>query len=148
MNNMIGSHEILKEVISTSSKKIAGHLGLSKELIYKWQNGEAKNPIDRVLAISEEKGTNKIIEHLCTMRGGFFVKNTDDLDTSVRVNSIYIKIANLTKVLTESNEDNHLSYNEIVRINCEWNDLQSAVTGLLSEKFKEYMMEDVRKEEC
>ena len=71
------SHEVFKQSFEkTSPKAIAGELGVSLSLVYKWaqeqsDNGSgSRNPLDRILEIIRLTGENHIVEWLCQQCGG------------------------------------------------------------------------------
>jgi hypothetical protein len=78
------SHEVLKRALQkTTPKAVAAELGVSLSLVYKWAEkpmdlaSGSKNPLDRVLQIIELSGDTGIVEWLCRMQGGHFVRNPD-----------------------------------------------------------------------
>ena len=60
---------------------MAADLGISQSLIYKWSQpvGEnqsgSRNPLDRVAALNEAAGDNRLVKWLAADSGGYFVEN-------------------------------------------------------------------------
>jgi transposase len=76
------SHEILKQAFKNCSpKEIAGELGISLSLVYKWAQEQSysgsgsRNPLDRLLEIVRLTKEEQIIEWLCERCNGYFVRN-------------------------------------------------------------------------
>ena len=76
------SHEMLQEVFQKcSAKQIAGSLGLSLSMIYKWAEPDdgggsgAANPLDRIEALVRCTHDTRIVHWICERAGGFFIKN-------------------------------------------------------------------------
>ena len=66
------SHDILKKAFKNcSQKEIAGELGISLSLVYKWAQEQSdsgsgsRNPLDRLLEIVRLTEEEQIIEWLC-----------------------------------------------------------------------------------
>ena len=78
---------------------------------------------------------------MCTVFDGYFVRNTHDLEDHESVNRIYSEIADVLKVMSESYEDEEFTLKELLKIQREFNDLQSVMTGFLSKQFKQYEQE-------
>ena len=84
------SHEVIKEAINkTGIKAVAPKIGLSKALLYKWCQDPsnsasykpasgAANPLDRIKKIYELTQNQEIINWICQMADGYFVKNSSD----------------------------------------------------------------------
>ena len=76
------SHDILKKAFQNCSpKEIAGELGVSLSLVYKWAQEQSesgsgsRNPLDRLLEIVRLTEEEQIIEWLCERCNGYFVRN-------------------------------------------------------------------------
>lgn len=79
------SWEVLRDAADTIGvKALAGKLGLSSALIYKWCQEPAKedtgssgarNPLDRLLAIYIATRDPRVINWICHEADGFFVQN-------------------------------------------------------------------------
>lgn len=79
------SWEVLGEAINKVGVKVlAGRLGLSTALIYKWCQEStkddpaasgARNPLDRLKDIYDITGDDRVINWLCNESAGFFVRN-------------------------------------------------------------------------
>ena len=142
MKKRIKHNEVLAEVLKGKNiKEVAADTGLSKETLYKWKSGEVRNPLGHIEELYKATGEKRIIEYLCTVFDGYFVRNTHDLEDHESVNRIYSEIADVLKVMSESYEDEEFTLKELLKIQREFNDLQSVMTGFLSKQFKQYEQE-------
>lgn len=131
------SHELLREVFKESSPKlIAGELGVSLSMVYKWaesQEGEgsgATNPLDRIHAMIRVTADHRIVQWLCEKAGGFFIQNPKSKHPHPEylipaTNSIVQEFADLLAVIAVAASDNHISKQEAKDIRRRWEDLKS-----------------------
>jgi len=130
------SHEILREVFQkTSPKHIAGELGLSLSMVYKWaeppeQRSGAANPLDRVAKLERCSRDERIVQWLCQQAGGFFIKNpkTGRPHPAFLVpamNNVVQEFADLLGVMADSAHDNQVSPDEAKSIRARWETLKS-----------------------
>jgi len=87
---MKNSHEVLKQAIKTlGTKSLAIQLNISPSLIYKWCECAAEtedrvlpsgavNPLDRIKIIYDATKDDEIVNWVCEMADGYFVKNAQD----------------------------------------------------------------------
>ena len=74
------SHELLREVLQKANvKEVSALLGLSLSMIYKWAEppGEgagsgAVNPLDRIVALLNATGDERIVQWICQRAGRLF----------------------------------------------------------------------------
>jgi len=130
------SHEILREVFQkTSPKHLAGELGLSLSMVYKWaeppeQKSGAANPLDRVAMLARCCGDDRIVQWLCQQAGGFFIKNpkTGRPHPAFLVpamNNVVQDFADLLGVMADSAHDNQITDAEAQSIRAHWEELKS-----------------------
>jgi len=135
------SDEIIKQAIGKNTKEIAVKLGVGKDLVMQWKNGNTKNDIDRVIKLYKETGDIDIIKYICVHADGYFVKNCGDKHLDTRVQDIHIEINKTVKVLLEAYEDEHISLNEVFMILGRWGELKNKMDGLVNDLLKEYAIE-------
>jgi len=135
------SSEIMKQAIGQNTKEIAVKLGIGKDLVMQWKNGNTKNDIDRVIKLYKETGDIDIIKYICVHAGGYFVKNCGDKHLDTRIQDIHIEINKTVKVLLEAYEDEHISINEVFMILGRWGELKSKMDSLVNDLLKDYALE-------
>ena len=77
------SYELLREVFEKSApKKVSADLGLSTSMIYKWgeppdhaAGSGTGNPLDRIEALIQSTGDQRLVQWICERAGGFFILN-------------------------------------------------------------------------
>src|SRR5262249_53351515 len=76
------SHELLREVFQKCSPKhVAGELGLSLSMIYKWAEPDdgtgsgTVNPLDRIEGLIHCTKDRRLVQWVCQRAGGFFILN-------------------------------------------------------------------------
>jgi hypothetical protein len=130
------SHEILREVFQkTSPKHLAGELGLSLSMVYKWaeppeQRSGAANPLDRVAMLARCSGDERIVQWLCQQSGGFYIKNpkTGRPHPAFLVpamNNVVQDFADLLGVMADSAHDNQVTPPEAKTIRARWEELKT-----------------------
>lgn len=141
---MMKSDEVIKDAVNGKTKDVADKLGLSPESLYKWMDSNPKynNPVKRILKLLDATEDIRIIEYICNKSGGYFVRNTDDLNPKAHINKIYSEMADVIKAIAEGWEDEHLTKNELWKIQVEFSELQSCLTGFLNEQFKRFTIEE------
>ncbi len=135
------SHEIFKQLLKkVSAKQIAGELGLSLSLVYKWaeppQEGSgAANPLDRIDSIIKFTGDTAMAQWVCERSGGFFIKNPEPKAHAYELipatNKIVQEFADLLGEISASVADGHLSESETERIRNRWEQLKSVTEGFV-----------------
>jgi hypothetical protein len=131
------SHEILREVLKTSSaKQVAADLGLSLSMIYKWAESDdgsgsgAANPLDRLEALIKSTNDLRLVHWICQRAGGFFIRNPKTAlahpDFLIpATNEIVQEFADLLAVIATAAADNHISPTEAKHIRARWEELKS-----------------------
>ncbi len=130
-------HELLREVFEKCNvKQIAGDLGLSQSLIYKWAEADesggsgAANPLDRMEALVKSSKDVRIVHWICERAGGFFIRNPEHNwphpDYLVpATNMIVQEFADLLGVIAIAASDNKINKPEAETIRARWEELKS-----------------------
>ncbi|MCK6439673.1 MAG: hypothetical protein L6Q71_05665 [Planctomycetes bacterium] len=142
------THEALKDCIEKAGvKKVAGALGISSSLVYKWcqppddEKGEssgAANPLDRMLTIYELSGDSEIIQYLCRRAGGFFTENPHaktkaELRFVTETIEILNKFADLMHYAERSlRGDGVIDHGEAVNLRQDWDRLKSRLEHFIT----------------
>ncbi len=138
------SHELLREVYRDSSPKaVADHVGLSLSMIYKWaeatgENGSGTvNPLDRVVALIQATGDDRIIKWLCSQSGGFYLSDGENQSPTEKelmqaANRILQQFASLLSLIAHAAADNCISGEEAARIRSNWQDLKATTEGFVA----------------
>ncbi len=137
------SHELLKEVLKkTSAKQIAGDMGLSLSLIYKWAEppdegagSGANNPLDRIDQLLRITNDPRIAQWVCERAGGFFIVNPKstphDYSLIPATNNIVQEFADMLGVIAVAAADNLINKEESQAIRRRWEDLKSVTEGFV-----------------
>jgi len=137
------SHELLKEVLKkTSAKQIAGDMGLSLSLIYKWaeppadETGSgANNPLDRIEQLLKITHDTRIAQWVCERAGGFFITNPKqrphDYNLIPSTNNIVQEFADMLGVIAMAASDNSITKEEAKAIRRRWEELKSLTEGFV-----------------
>jgi len=141
----VQSHEILKEVLqTTSAKQIAADLNLSLSLIYKWaeppnpdSGGGSSNPLDRIDQLIQSTQDPRIVHWICQRAGGFFVKNPKTTHPHPAflipaTNSIVQEFADLLAVIAMAAADNHVDGTEAKTIRKRWETLKTVTESFVA----------------
>ncbi len=130
------SHEIVREVFEKiSPKHLAGELGLSLSMVYKWaeppaQKSGAANPLDRAALLMKCSGDKRIVQWLCQQAGGFFIENpkigrTHPAFLVPATNNVVQEFADLLGVIADSAHDNQVTAKEAESIRARWEELKT-----------------------
>lgn len=136
------SHELLKEVFDKkAAKEISSDLGLSTSMIYKWSQpaaneGGVENPLDRIEALYQSTGDERLIQWVCQRAGGFFIlnpKNTPHPTFLVpATNQIVQEFADLLQVVAMAAADNQITTAEAKQIRQRWEELKAVTEGFVA----------------
>ncbi|MDB6052598.1 MAG: hypothetical protein JWN25_121 [Verrucomicrobiales bacterium] len=138
------SHELLREVLQSSNPKhAAAELGLSLSMIYKWtepseeNKSGASNPLDRVAALYRVTQDPRIIQWLCQIAGGFFIKNPKGswphpTQLVPATNTIIQEFADLLSTVAFAAHDNQISNEEAASIRGKWEELKTVTESFVS----------------
>ncbi|HEU5079347.1 MAG TPA: phage regulatory CII family protein [Opitutaceae bacterium] len=136
------SHELLKEVLKkTSAKQIAGDLGLSLSLIYKWaeppsddSGSGANNPLDRIDQLLRITGDRRIAQWVCERAGGFYIANPHPKTPPALIpatNDIIQEFADMLGVIATAAADQHITKDEAKSIRQRWEELKTVTEGFV-----------------
>ena len=135
------SHEVFKQLLKkVSAKQVAGDLGLSLSLVYKWaeppaEGSGAVNPLDRLDAIMKLSGDTTFAQWICERAGGFFIKNPQPkphaYDLIPATNNIVQEFADLLAVITAAAADSKITLEEARVIRDRWEELKSVTEGFV-----------------
>tara|TARA_B100000963_G_scaffold100690_1_gene87080 strand:- start:587 stop:1069 length:483 start_codon:yes stop_codon:yes gene_type:complete len=137
------SHEVFKKSFEkTSPKAIAGELGVSLSLVYKWaqeqsDNGSgSRNPLDRLLEIIRLTGEKDIVEWLCQECGGYFVQNParsseGGYEVLPATSEIIDQFSKLLRRISESAFDHSITPEEADTIRESWEKLKRYTEGFV-----------------
>jgi hypothetical protein len=136
------SHEVLRQAIEQANpKEIASEMGVSLSLVYKWsqpteeQGSGTTNPLDRVEQLYRLTREDMIVQWLCRVAGGFFVKNPkaekvgDELVPATQ--EIVQRFAELLTAISTAAQDEAISAAEAKKIRSEWDDLKRFTEGFV-----------------
>ena len=120
------SHEVFKQLLKrVSAKQIAGDLGLSLSLVYKWaeppsEGSGATNPLDRIDSIIKLTGDGTLAQWVCERSGGFFIRNPEPKSHPYELipatNNIVQEFADLLGVISTSVADAKITPEEAERL--------------------------------
>ena len=137
------SHDILKKAFKNCSpKEIAGELGVSLSLVYKWAQEQSesgsgsRNPLDRLLEIVRLTEEEQIIEWLCERCNGYFVRNPStssqqNFEVLPATNEIVSQFSNLLSRISQAAFDNSISLDEAREIREHWDRLKGIGEGFV-----------------
>ncbi len=140
------SHELLREIFQACSpKQVAGDLGLSLSMIYKWAEppdeaagSGSTNPLDRVEALLRCTRDERLVQWLCQRAGGFFIRNPKTGNTPhpsfliPATNEIVQEFADLLAVVAVAAADSHISEKEAKQIRARWEELKCVTEGFVA----------------
>lgn len=120
----------------TTPKAVAGELGVSLSLVYKWAEkptdfgSGSRNPLDRVLQIMELSGDTGIVEWLCRRQGGHFVQDPDVTGHQIdhvlpATQEIIGQFSDLLNQISDAADDHSVSKEEAGQIRHVWDKLKS-----------------------
>jgi len=137
------SYELLREVFQKcSAKQVAGDLGLSLSMIYKWAEPDdgtgsgTVNPLDRIEALLRCTNDRRLVQWICQRAGGFFILNpkTNKPHPSFLIpatNEIVQEFADLLAVIATAATDNLISRKESATIRDRWEELKSVTESFV-----------------
>jgi hypothetical protein len=137
------SHELLREVYqSGNAKQIAGDLGLSLSLIYKWaepaqdSGSGTTNPLDRLEALVRSTRDVRLVQWICERAGGFFIRNPKAVWPHPHflipaTNQVVQEFADLLSVVAQAAGDNQITRTEAVSIRARWEELKTVTEGFV-----------------
>jgi len=137
------SHELLREVFDKATpKQVAADIGLSTSVIYKWAEAPRHeagsgidNPLDRIEALIQSTGDERLVQWICQRAGGFFIQNPKNAPHPhfliPATNQIVQEFADLLAVIATSAADNQITPAESKQIRARWEELKSVTEGFV-----------------
>jgi hypothetical protein len=128
------SHEVIKETVEKlGAKKVAGELGVSLSLLYKWSEPEsesgAANPVQRVADLCKACDDVRPIAWLCQQMDGVYVKNSAAADERVDVlqqtQKLVTAFSEMLSAVSRGWEDGELTVDEAAKIRADGDSLKS-----------------------
>ena len=138
------SYELLREVFEKSApKKVSADLGLSTSMIYKWSEAPdhaagsgTGNPLDRIEALIQSTGDQRLVQWICQRAGGFFITNPANAPQPdyliPATNQILQEFADLLAVIATAAADNQINKAEAKKIRGRWEQLKSVTEGFVT----------------
>lgn len=136
------SHELLREVFDKKApKEISADLDLSTSMVYKWaqpaaNDGGIGNPLDRIEALINSTGDQRIVQWICQRAGGFFIINPKNAPHPYflipATNQIVQEFADLLAVVATAAADNKITSTEAKEIRERWEELKSVTEGFVA----------------
>ena len=140
----MNSHQVIRNACDKhGAKEIAGRLGVSLSLVYKWaqprtESGSgSRNPLDRVIELISSTRDPRIIEWICEQAGGYFVRNPesmdgDDYEVMPATSQIVGQFAALLAEISKAAHDDSITTGESRRIRRVWDALKSFAEGFVN----------------
>jgi hypothetical protein len=137
------SHELLREVFEKATpKQVAADIGLSTSVIYKWAEAPKHeagsgidNPLDRIEALIQSTGDERLVQWICQRAGGFFIQNPKNSPHPhfliPATNQIVQEFADLLAVIATAAADNQVTPAETKQIRARWEELKSVTEGFV-----------------
>ena len=149
------SYELLREVFENKApKQVAADLNLSLSMVYKWAEppnhaaslrSEATarragsgtgNPLDRIEALLQSTGDQRLVQWICQRAGGFFIlnpKNTPHPHFLIpATNQIVQEFADLLAVIATATADDKITTAESRQIRARWEELKTVTEGFVT----------------
>src|SRR5271170_4982276 len=136
------SYELLREVLDKkNAKEVSADLQLSTSMIYKWaqpssNDGGVENPLDRIEALYQSTGDERLVQWICQRAGGFFIlnpKNTPHPHYLIpATNQIVQEFADLLHVIAAATADDRITSAEAKEIRARWEELKSVTEGFVA----------------
>jgi hypothetical protein len=138
------SYELLHEVFDKKApKQVAADLGLSLSMVYKWAEppnhaagSGTGNPLDRIEALLQSTGDQRLVQWICERAGGFFIlnpKNTPHPHFLIpATNQIVQEFADLLAVIATAAADNQINQPESKQIRARWEELKTVTEGFVA----------------
>jgi len=138
------SHELLREVFGqTTPKKVSADLGLSTSVIYKWSEAPKHeagsgidNPLDRIEALIQSTGDQRLVQWICERAGGFFIVNPKHAPHPhlliPATNQIVQEFADLLAVIATATADEKITLAETKQIRARWEELKTVTEGFVA----------------
>jgi len=145
------SRQVLQRAIEkVGIKAVAAALNLSPTLVYKWceerpdsvsglQTSGSINPLDRIQRIFETTQDISIINWICKVAGGFFVKDpvpsrtVGNREMFRKTQAMIKEFSDTLNAISQAYSDDSINSPEADRIRTEWEELKRAGETLVRE---------------
>ncbi len=136
------SWQVLKSALDrVGAKVVAGRMGLSQSLVYRWAQpptglpddpggSGVRNPLDRLADLFELTGDRELVHWLCHRAGGFYVPNPlaeGNIDLAVlhQTQEMIKDFSDLLEAVSEAlSNDRFIDLHEAEHIRNEWEKLK------------------------
>jgi hypothetical protein len=138
------SHELLREIFEKKTpKEVSADLDLSTSMIYKWAQpppddagSGVENPLDRIEALYQSTGDQRLVQWICQRAGGFFILNPKNAPHPhyliPATNQIVQEFADLLAVIASAAADNQVTAADARKIRARWEELKSVTEGFVA----------------
>jgi hypothetical protein len=136
------SYELMREVFEKKRPhQVAEDLGLSESLVYKWGQPQTAgsgiaNPLDRIEALVQSTGDQRIAQWVSQRANGFFIPNPKHIPHPhyliPATNQIVQDFADLLHVIAKAAHDNEVTQAESKQIRARWEELKSVTEGFVA----------------
>jgi hypothetical protein len=138
------SYELLRDVFKVKPpKQVAEDIGLSVSVLYKWAEPPERaagsgigNPLDRVAALLQSTGDQRIAQWICQRANGFFIQNPRSIPYPhyliPATNQIVQEFADLLQVIAKAAHDSEVTQAEAKQIRARWEELKSVTEGFVT----------------
>lgn len=140
------SHEVIRNALSEIGVKYAAQrLGVSPALVYKWTEATptssdpdgsgARNPLERVAEITRLTGDTLLIEWLCAVAGGTFVRDTSPARLPGELHSVTgrcgVVLIHTLQTLADAAVDGVICQREAPVIRAAWQTAKGETEGVV-----------------
>jgi len=138
------SYELLHEVFKAKPpKQVSEDIRVSISVLYKWAEQPKRdggsgigNPLDRVAALLQSTGDQRIAQWICERANGFFIQNPRSIPHPhyliPATNQIVQEFADLLQVIAKAAHDNEVTSSEAKQIRARWEELKSVTEGFVA----------------
>ena len=137
------SYELLREIFDQKPpKEVSADLELSTSMIYKWaqpraaEGGGIENPLDRIEALIQSTGDQRLVQWICQRAGGFFILNPQNAPHPhfliPATNQIVQEFADLLAVIATATADEKITPAEAQQIRARWEELKTVTEGFVA----------------
>ena len=138
------SYELLREVFKTKpTKEVSEDIGVSTSVLYKWAEPPEHaagsgigNPLDRIEALLQSTGNQRIAQWICQRADGFFIPDPKHIPQPhyliPATNQIVQEFADLLQVIARAAHDNTVTPAEAKQIRARWEELKSVTEGFVA----------------
>jgi hypothetical protein len=138
------SYELLREVFDQKApKQVAADLGLSLSMVYKWAEppdhaagSGTSNPLDRIEALLQSTGDQRLVQWICQRAGGYFIVNPKNAPHPhfliPATNQIVQEFADLLAVIATAAADSQITPAEAKQIRARWEELKTVTESFVA----------------